>query len=100
MYLEKDREQNQVEIEPEEYIIGSLYQSDDVNKNGLYEYYIIKLPYDLSSIEIDWQSNTAELLIKLDDGRPSLKDNDFHYKERKDTNIIIKKEEIMEKLES
>ena len=97
-YKEANKEQNKIEIEPEEYVIGSIYELEDKNKTGLFEYYVLQIPYDASSIEIDWQSNTAELFIKLGDAIPEINDTDFHYSERKDTNIIITKQQINKQL--
>ena len=99
-YIERNKEQNKVEIEPEEYVIGSLYKDDDKENKGLFEYYYIECPYNASAIEIDWQSNTAELYIKLDEGRPNQDDYVFRFYERKDTNIILTKQQINKKMEA
>ena len=83
-----------IEIDPEEYIIGSLYKKDDPNHEGIYEYYYISCPIDAEAIEIDWQSDIAELLVKVGEGRPTLTDRDFHFSERRDTNILLSKKDI------
>ena len=98
-YKDKDKEQNIVVLEPEEYIVGSIYRTDDVNEKGLFEYYHVECPYDVDAIEIDWHSNTADLFIKFDEGRPTTDDYAFHYSERSDTNIVLTKEDINRKME-
>ena len=94
-YINKNEFQRKIIIDPEEYIIGSLYETDDVNKTGIYEYYTISLPYDVSGVEIDWQSDTAELLINVGQERPLDNKRDFHFDKRKDTNIFISKNSII-----
>ena len=39
-------------------------------------------------IEIDWQSDTAELYISVDTPNPTVDSHKLHYSERKDTNIF------------
>ena len=94
-FIEKYYKQKKVEIEPEEYIMGSLYQKDDTRNIGVFEYYTIKCPLDIYKVEIDFQSDTGELFINLGRERPDLSKSHLHFQERKDTNIIFTQDEIM-----
>ena len=94
-YKTKVNSAKRIEIEPEEYIIGSLYKRDDPNKEGILEYYSLTCTSDAEALEIDWQSDIAELLIKVGEGKPTLQDSDIlHYSLRRDTNIYISKKEL------
>lgn len=91
-YKNNDKVQKSIDFFPDEYVIGSFYENDDPDHNGLYEYYHIECPYnDSEGIEIDWQSDTAELYISVDTPNPTVDSHKLHYSERKDTNIYISK---------
>ena len=95
-YKNNDKVQKSIDFFPDEYVIGSFYESDDPDHNGLYEYYHIECPYnDSEGIEIDWQSDTAELYISVDTPNPTVDSHKLHYSERKDTNIYISKKELL-----
>ena len=93
-YKTKTNSAKRIEIDPEEYIIGSLYKRDDPNKEGILEYYSLTCTSDAEALEIDWQSDIAELLIKVGEGKPTLEDSDLHYSLRRDTNIYISKKAL------
>ncbi len=95
-YKKNNRVQKSIDIFPDEYVIGSFYETDDTDHNGLYEYYHIECPYsDSEGIEIDWQSDTAELYINVEDPNPTADHHKLHYSERKDTNIFITKKQLL-----
>ena len=90
-YSPKDYEakgliQRKIVVEPEEYVIGSLY-NENINSN--LEYYSITIPYNCTGIEIDWQSDTAILLINIGGPIPDVDMSSLKYEERSDTNIFI-----------
>jgi len=90
--------QRKIMINPDEYVIGSLYEKDNYYDEGVYDYYSLICPYDASGIEIDWQSDTAVLLINVGEERPQIGINEshFYFSERRDTNIYITKRQIIE----
>jgi alkyl hydroperoxide reductase subunit AhpC len=53
VYKEKNVLQKRIEIYPEEYVIGSLFITDESDKNSIFEYYTMSIPYDADEIEID-----------------------------------------------
>ena len=59
-----------IKIEPEEYIFGSLTDSEKIKNKDIYEFYQLSIPFDADKIEIDWQSNKAKLLINVGENRP------------------------------
>jgi len=97
-YEDKHKYQKLIILDPEEYIIGSLYKNDDVNNKGLFEYYTLKIPYNITAVEIDWQSDTAELLVNTRTEKPNNERHDFKFKKRRDTNIRISREDILKKI--
>ena len=95
-YESKGLIQKKIMINAEEYVIGSLYEKDDYRNEGVYDYYSLTCPYDASGIEIDWQSDTAVLLINAGGERPDIDRANFNYTERRDTTIFISKRQIIE----
>ena len=97
-YILKEIAQRKIMINPDEYVIGSLYEKDNYYDEGVYDYYSLICPYDASGIEIDWQSDTAVLLINVGEERPQIGINGshFYFSERRDTNIYITKRQIIE----
>ena len=88
--------QRKINIDPEEYVIGSLYEADDfLYKKGVYNYYSIVCPYDAPGVEIDWQSDTAQLLINIGEILPEKQSPDFNYTGGRDTNIFLSKKDIL-----
>ena len=55
------------------------------------------IPYDAEEIEIDWQTNIAQLFIKVGEERPNLSNKDFSYTNNGNSIITISKEEILRK---
>ena len=97
IYTIKKLPQKKIEIYPEEYVIGSLYLTDESEKNAIFEYYSMAIPYDAEEIEIDWQTNIAQLFIKVGEERPNLSNKDFSYTNNGNSIITISKEEILRK---
>ena len=99
-YIEKPKIPKRIQLVPEEYIIGSLFKDDKIEGKDLYDYYTFQIPYDIQSLEIDWQSDTAILLINIGTRRPSnMSTPDFNRTERRDTNIIISRQDIIKKID-
>lgn len=97
VYKEKNVLQKRIEIYPEEYVIGSLFITDESDKNSIFEYYTMSIPYDADEIEIDWQTNIAQLYINVGDERPELTKSHFIYNNHGNSIIVIKKDEILQK---
>ena len=55
---------NKVEILPDEFIIGSLYESA-LNEAYNTQNYSLICPYDADAIEIDWQTNVVQLEAEI-----------------------------------
>ena len=84
-----------IKIEPEEFVIGSL--TNRKNSKEMYEYYQITIPYDSDSVEFDWQSDSAILLINVKDSKPSKDEPHFKLESRSDTVFEISKDKIVDK---
>ena len=97
-YEEKGHFPKLIQLVPEEYIIGSIYKKDEINGKVLYDYYTFEIPYNISAIEIDWQSDIAGLLINIGQKRPSdYSKSHFNFTERRDTNIRLSRLDILKK---
>jgi len=89
--------QKSIDINHDEYVIGSLYEKDDIENKGIYEYYHIECPFDdAEGLEIEWQSDTAELYINVESPNPTLNDHKLEFTGRKDTNIYFSKKELLD----
>ena len=89
-----------IQIEPEEYIIGSFNDSERIKNKDMYEFYQINIPYDADRVEFDWQSDSSKLLINIGEERPTMDNSDFKFENRYDTIFEISKDKIKEKLKS
>ena len=87
-----------IEIEPEEYVIGSLSNKDKINNKDMYEFYQISIPYDADKVEFDWQSDSSILLINVGEERPTMERNDFSQEFRTDSVLTLTNEQIKAKL--
>ena len=98
-YEEKRQLPKLIQLVPEEYVIGSLFKKDKVDNNKLFEYYTFQIPYNISALEIDWQSDIAELYINVGQKRPDGTNKaDFNFTERRDINIRISRLDILKKM--
>ena len=61
-----------VQIQPEQYIIGSLTDKEKINSKEMYEFYQLNIPFDAKTVEIDWQSDSAIFLLNVGKKRPSI----------------------------
>ena len=89
-----------IQIEPEEYIIGSLDDSDRIKNGDMYEYYQVNIPYDANKVEFDWQSDSAILLVNVGETRPTIDNANFTKVARSDTVFEITNEEILRELKA
>ena len=87
-----------IEIEPEEYIVGSLLSEEKIKIKDMYEFYKINIPFNADFVEFDWQSDAAVLLINVGDERPTIDNHHFNYTSRSDTVFKITKDQIKEHL--
>ena len=83
-----------VQINPEEYIIGSLSDKNKIKNNQMYQYYQITIPYEAEKVIFDWQSDSAILLVSNDDQKPTLQKNILKGDLMKDTIYELSKYEI------
>ena len=58
--------ESNIEIYPDEFVIGSLYRSILSIENNVENYTII-CPYEAETIEIDWQTNIVKLNVKINE---------------------------------
>ena len=56
---------SKVEILPDEFIIGSLYNSEHLKEEYITQNYSLICPYDAEAIEIDWQTNVVHLTAEI-----------------------------------
>jgi len=97
-YADKHLFPKKIRLDPEEYIIGSLFKEEGTNGENLCDYYTFKIPYNIQGLEVDWQSETAGLMILFGQGRPSNSTKPhFNFTKRRDTNIQISRLEILRK---
>ena len=82
-----------IQIKVDEYIIGNVN-----NNYGIYEYYSLILPNDGEEVNIDWQSDSACIYIKIGEQRPSLINYHFyHCSPGYDSVYTLTKDEILKK---
>ena len=86
-----------ITLDPEQYVVGSLTNREKIKNKKMYEYYEVTIPFDADRIQIDWQSDSAVLLINFEPIRPTI-DKYYNYKRefRNDTIFEISKNEIKE----
>ena len=87
-----------IEIEPEEYIVGSLLSEEKIKSKDMYEFYKITIPFNAEFVEFDWQSDAAVLLINVGDERPNIDSCHFNYTARSDTVFRLTNEQIKKHL--
>ena len=89
-----------IQIQPEQYIIGSLTDGKRMENQDMYEFYQLNIPFDAKTVEIDWQSDSTTFLLDIGQERPLIDNNQILKKleSRNDTIIIITNEEIKKKL--
>ena len=83
-----------IKIEPEEYIVGSLTDSEKIKNKDMYEFYQLNIPFDVDKIEIDWQSNTAKLLLNVGENRPTMDSALIKKEFRSDTIFEISRSDL------
>ena len=89
-----------IQIEPEQYIVGSFNDAIKIDKKDMYEFYQLNIPFNAKTVEIDCQSDSAIFLVNVGKDRPTI---DNHFKKiqsRYDTVYEIKNEEIIEELKA
>ena len=89
-----------VQIQPEQYIVGSLTDKDKIKNKAMYEFYQLNIPFDAKTVEIDWQSDSATFLLNIGKERPSINNNFKKLESRGDSVFVIKNEDIKKKLGS
>ena len=91
-----------IEIEPEQYIVGSFNDITKINNKDMYEFYQLNIPFDAKTVEIDWQSDSAIFLLNIGKDRPTIEEDKHFLKHesRSDTVFVIKNEEILKNLEA
>ena len=87
-----------IQIEPEEYVVGSLTNREKIQDSKMYEYYQLAIPFDADIIQFDWQSDSAWLLINIGDKKPILGENHYNKTFRSDGMFELKKDDIKKKL--
>ena len=88
-----------IQIEPEEYVVGSLSKNEKIKNKDMYEFYQISIPYDADKVEFDWQSDSAILLVNVGEQRATLDSYDFIFNiSRSDTIFKLDHEQIIKKL--
>ena len=81
-----------IQIEPEQYIIGSLNDYDRITEKKMYDYYEISIPYDVENIEFDFQATTPRLLVNKGTTKPTIDKADFKFDaSRGDTILTLSK---------
>ena len=73
-----------IQIQPEQYIVGSLTDKEKMKNNDMYEFYQVSIPLDAKKVEIDWQSDSATLLLNEGEKRPLISDSE-KFESRNDT---------------
>ena len=87
-----------IQIQPEQYIVGSLTDKDKMSKEDMYEFYQLNIPFDAETVEIDWQSDSTIFLLNVGKERPTIKKNFMKSESRTDTVIVIKSKDILKEL--
>ena len=89
-----------LDIDPEEYVVGTLSIFEKAMNKDMYEFYRVSIFYATESIEIDWQSDAGILLVNVGDKRPTIDNHHFIFNtSRSDTVFRIKKEDILKIVE-
>ena len=88
-----------LDIDPEEYVVGTLSTLEKAKAKDMYEFYRVNILNGVDNIEFDWQSDSAILLVNIGDKRPTLDGYDFIFNtSRSDTLFNITSEQIIAKL--
>ena len=90
-----------IQIEPEEYVVGSLSKKEKIKNKEMYEFYQITIPYDADKVEFDWQSDSAILLVKVGDQRAILDEHNYDFiydTSRSDSIFELTNKQIIDKL--
>ena len=75
-----------IQIEPEQYIIGSLTNKNNrMGQKDMYEFYQLNIPFNAKTVEIDWQSDSVTLLLNVGQERPLISENDQIFESRYDS---------------
>ena len=83
-----------IKIEPEEYVIGSLTNSEKIKNKDMYEFYQLYIPFDAEKIEFDWQSDSAKLLLNVGENRPTMDSALIKKESRSDTIFEISRSDL------
>ena len=89
-----------IQIQPEQYIVGSLTDEKKMKKKDMYEFYQLNIPFNAQTVEIDWQSDSNILLLNIGEERPLFNKNFKKLESRNDTVFVITSEDIRKKLGS
>ena len=68
-----------IQIEPEQYIIGSFNDFDRMNDKKMYDYYEITIPYDVQYIQFDWQATTPKLFVNKGTVKPTKENANYKF---------------------
>ena len=89
-----------IEIEPEQYIVGSFNDENKIKAKDMYEFYQLNIPFNAKSVEFDCQSDSAIFLVNVGEKRPTIDSHFRKIESRSDTVYSISNNEILEKLEA
>ena len=87
-----------IQIEPEQYVVGSLSNEDKIKKQDMYEFYQVAIPFDAEKVQFDWQSDSAILLINIGEKRPTLDNHHFIKESIGDSVYELNKNDIQSKI--
>ena len=87
-------------FEPEEYIIGSLFDNENIQNKEIYDFYQVIIPYNADRVEFDFQSDKAILLINIGDKRPEYGKANFTIESRNDTIFELTNSQIKGNLDN
>ena len=74
-----------IQVEPEQYIIGSLNDTERMKNKDMYEFYQLNIPFGAEKVEIDWQSDSVKLLLNVGEERPLINNTQKKFESRTDT---------------
>ena len=86
-----------IQIDPEEYVVGSLTNREKIKNKKMYEYYQLSIPFDADKIQFDWQSDSAILLINIGEQKPTIELNHYNETFRSDGIFELRRDDIMNK---
>ena len=87
-----------IEIEPEQYIVGSFNDENKIKTKDMYEFYQLNIPFNAKTVELDCQSDSAIFLINVGKDRPSYEKPFKKIESRSDTVFELTNDEILEQL--